>query len=146
MELLNIKMKKSLSTSRACCPVHHLAGLCSVRRWSSPAGRPSPPLHLTFWTNWWGAHLATMLASDRTSKVTSMRWEDLLLSGQVWGRALLILHNNLRSELAQITRRWVRRERCCRLRYFPTRSLVCFFSSFRVMCSYCFMLTHSLKL
>lgn len=48
----------------------HLAGLCSVKRWSSPAGRPSLPLHLTFWTNWWDAHLATTLASDPTSKVT----------------------------------------------------------------------------
>lgn len=108
----------------------HLAGLCSVRRWSSPAGRPSPPLRLTFWTNWWDAHLATMPASDQTSKVTNMQWRAVggpPLSGQVWESALLILHNNLCSELAQIIHRWVRSERCCRLWYFHTGSL--FFSS-----------------
>lgn len=37
------------------------------------------------------------------------------LSGKVWERVLLNLHNNLCSEVAQILRRWVRRQICCEL-------------------------------
>lgn len=148
MEVLNIRMKKREKYQYIQSWLsRHLAGLRSVRRWSSPAGRPSPPLHLTFWTNWWDAHLATMPASDRTSKVTNMQWRAVggpPLSGQVWESALLILHNNLCSELAQIIHRWVRSERCCRLWYFHTGSLFFFFVF--VMCCYRFLLTHSLRL
>lgn len=81
-----------------------LAGLCSVRRWSSPAGRPNRPLHLIFWTNWWDAHLATMLASDPTSKVANTWWRWCSLwggtppsLGQVWDNRV----------------RWINRKHLC---------------------------------
>lgn len=53
----------------------HLPDMCSVRRWRSPAERSSLPLRLTFWTNWWGEHLVTTLASDPISKVKALRCE-----------------------------------------------------------------------
>lgn len=82
-----------------------LAGLGSVKRWSSPAGRPNRPLHLIFWTNWWDAHLATMLASDPTSKVANTRWWRCSL----WG-------GTPPSSLAQVWDncvRWINREPSC---------------------------------
>lgn len=118
------------------------ADLGSVRRWSSPAGRSSLLLRRIFWTNWWDAHLATMLASGRISKVSSMWRAHVVppLQGQVWQRALLILHKNESGEAAQIIHRWswsVTSQRLQWLKLSPSWNYVLL----RFL-----MLTHSLRL
>lgn len=114
---------------------HPPVGLCNVKSWSSPAGQSSRPLPLTFWTNWWDAHQAMMLASDQISKVTALPHANTALLEKVWERVLLNLHNNLCSEVAQILHRWVRGKRCCKLRCLHAKVLLLFFL---LMCCYGF--------
>lgn len=144
LEVLNIKEKNVYQFIQSRLS-RHLAGLCFVRRWSSPAGQPSPPLHLTFWTNWWDAHLAMTLASDQTSKVThlAMQWEDLLRQGRAGVRTYA-------AHFAQQSGQWGGTNHSqmgqewdmLRAMMFLHRSLVfCFY----FMCT-AFMLTHRFRL
>lgn len=141
----NIKMKNKTAAHVALL-VLSLAGLCSARRWSSPAGRPNRPRHLIFWTNWWDAHLATTLASDPTSKVANAWWRWCSL----WGGTLPLptrthtLAHYHRCETIVCGKltgsTYVCRRAACDT-FTPSLSFVS--SSFRVMCCYSPMLTHS---
>lgn len=114
-------------------------------------------------TSGYDARIRPNFKGNRHTVLGGTRWDEHLLSGQVWEWApCSFCVTLLGSEVAQITHRWVSRERCCWLWCFHTEERfslchVChcfsadpqpqvqiffFFAQISEMCSYPHMLPH----